>query len=196
MYSVFASQFLSVDGVILSIEPHIANMHSLLINIGLNNKRECRYIPICIPLSFESSIDKFNYDSLVSGSSGSQFGHFQGEDGNSFVPVLTEYKQSDTLDSLLSRLKLIGQHPIIIKIDVDGNEADILKGMHETLSRGDIESLQVESDDSRVDNISKILIFYGYTPVSRHYSMSVKYSYENCQNSNGLFNVIYERSVA
>jgi hypothetical protein len=66
--------------------------------------------------------------------------------------------ESTTLDILLGEVE--GQK--IIKIDVDGNDFDILKGAKKSLMNKDIVSILIESSENHQNEISKFLLKFGF----------------------------------
>lgn len=155
IYSVIAAQLVGSSGKVFSFEPHAANFISLLENIVLNGLEK-----ICMPLSIALSNEKrylpFHYATLTSGSSMSQLDKTIDPDGNDVSSGITEIKASTSLDELIQ--KGIIDNPHHIKIDVDGIEEFILKGVSELLTGSTPPlSIQVEvQSDTRLPVIERM----------------------------------------
>ncbi len=134
-----------------SIEPFFDNYKRILENIILNNSK--KVIPLYIGLSNKSYLSTLYIPDLRSSSSGGQINKPINEKGSKFKPLKEEKVLVFSLDDLIS-LKVI-QIPNYIKIDVDGNEKNILKGMRRTLSNKNIRSVFIE-----INNYSKNINFY------------------------------------
>jgi FkbM family methyltransferase len=133
-YTLYAAQRLTT-GHVYAIEPNIFTARSLMRNVAANHlERHVTVWTVALGRVDPPQPVAFNYTSLRPGASGSQLGHTIGEDGQAFEPVLVEMKLATRLDCL-GPLK-----PSIIKLDVDGNERDIVASMWGTRVR----TIQVE----------------------------------------------------
>jgi FkbM family methyltransferase len=132
IYTIAAAHRAGPEGKVYAFEPHKINALMLMQNVQLSGLAD-RVDLFFFPLSDTAEVLHFNYASLASASSGSQFGHTKiaGKDQN-FEPVASEIAASMIADDLVARN--IIRSPSLIKIDVDGNELMILKGMQSLLS--------------------------------------------------------------
>lgn len=149
---------------VYAFEPHKVNAESLRKNIALNG---IDATVMQIALGGHDGTVMFNYRTLEAGSSGSQAGHTNSEDGIPFDPCLSEEVQIRRLDGL----KI--EKPDFIKLDVDGNELDILFDMGTVLRRG-VSSVQVEIHPRDDAAICGYMASCGYALDHRHYTASGK----------------------
>ena len=147
---------------VVAIEPHPTNYSSLIKNIYYN-KFEKFIIPLHLALSDRIEVGVLNhwddYKELEAGSSGHQFNTTHTENGDEFIPILVQPILSLTVDHLV---ELIGSCPTAIKIDVDGNEYKIIKGMENTLKNKILKSVLIEVNKDE-DNIKEIFISNGFS---------------------------------
>jgi len=152
----FASAFTAKYGEVLAIEPDIflANMLNKSRKLSANKLKNINILPVAI--SDEISINKFEIaergrasNSLASADSKSRSSKGGIREIN-FVPTFT-------LDYLLNFFK----KPTLIKIDVEGAELKVLKGMKKIIEEvGPI--LYIEVGDEFVDEITDLLIINNY----------------------------------
>lgn len=157
LYTLYAAKR---GAVVFAFEPHAANTANLLRNIAHNGFNDVTVV--ASPLHSTPGSAVFYYRSLESGSSGSQLGH----DG---VQVARQLVEATTLDRLYEAGLI--QAPTLVKIDVDGNEFEILKGMEHVLSQAPPWSLQVEINADTAQEIREYLRTYGFEMVERHDTM-------------------------
>jgi methyltransferase FkbM-like protein len=110
----------------------------------------------------------FYYTSNEPGRSGHQLGHTRGETGKPFAPVAVEQKYATTVDALLKAGLL--PEATVIKIDVDGNEPDVLAGMAGLLQAPGLRSVQVEMHPASDAAIGERLTAAGFALAERHYT--------------------------
>ena len=92
-----------------------------------NGLQERVRVVSCALSDGEGMLD-FNYQALGSASSASQFGHRRVPgSGDEFVPVASEMVFGSRVDHLVETGVI--RAPTLVKIDVDGNELAILRGM-------------------------------------------------------------------
>ena len=163
LYTVVAATH---GATVYAFEPHVGNAQSLLQNIHLNECDQVRVITSA--LHWTSGYIPFHYASQKPGSSGSQLGHTQSETGQEFIPVATELKYAVTVDELLNRQVI--QPATLVKLDVDGNELMILRGMVGLLTRQPPRSIQVEVHPVDRMAILDFMEDHGYTLSARHYT--------------------------
>ena len=146
---------------VVSIEPHPANYISLLKNIYIN-KLEKYILPLHFAVSSGKAIGVLNhwddYAMMEAGSSGHQFNSNTTEDGRQFKPLISQPVLSLSLDELAA---WCGVFPTAIKIDVDGNEHSILKGMKEILQNPALKTVLIEVNQNE-EAIKAILFENGF----------------------------------
>jgi len=131
LYSLMAAARTGTTGEVCSFEPLAANFASLVENIRLNDYCD-RIKPFSLALTDAPGVFPFHYLSMEPGSSGSQLHAPIDMDEQSYVPLVTEMKYGTSLDTLIADGMM--RPPDFIKIDVDGNEARILRGMRGLLT--------------------------------------------------------------
>jgi FkbM family methyltransferase len=121
-------------------------------------------------LSDASHVLPFNYVSLASASSGSQFGHTRvAGASHDFKPVAREMLAAVTVDELIAGGTI--KAPNLVKIDVDGNEIKILQGMKKLLAGKDRpRAVQVELNIGVQEEIASFLADCGYALAERHHT--------------------------
>lgn len=167
IYSIAAAVRMSRNGAVYAFEPHKVNALTLMRNVQANALGSLVTVFSCA-LSDGEGMVEFNYSSLASASTASQLGHRRVPgDAEEFEPVASEKVYSTSVDALI-RLGVIAP-PTLIKIDVDGNEIAILRGMVELLrSQNRPRSLQVELNIGEQDAIIGMLNSNGYVLSARH----------------------------
>lgn len=167
VYTIAAAHRVGLAGKVYAFEPHKMNAVTLMQNVQLSKLAD-RVGIFSFPLAESASVLRFNYASLASASSGSQFGHTRAA-GNEkeFAPVASEIMASASVDELLAHG--IIDPPSLIKIDVDGNELPILRGMRALLcGEHRPRAIQVEVNVGESDPITSFLSECGYALDSRH----------------------------
>jgi len=174
LYTVLAGSLVGPTGRVYAFEPHVANAAHLLRNVAANNLNE-RVTVITAALNNSVGWLDFNYTSALPGSSGSQLGHTRAESGETFVPKCTELKWATTIDRLLADRSI--QFPDVIKIDVDGNELAVLKGITGSAQTMLVfghgcspRSIQVEVHPQDMEAIANHMIGRGYRLAERHWT--------------------------
>ena len=146
IYSIYASNKVKK---IYAFEPDALNFALLNLNILDNNKEK---IINAFPISIHSketynflNIQKYIWGGALS-SFENKFDQFQKE----FKPEIEQGSYSMTLDQVINNLE-IKNKKINCKIDVDGNEIEILKGASNTLKEKIFNSVLIELDTNRTD---------------------------------------------
>lgn len=172
LYTLAAAQQVGASGVVYAVEPHIVNFQSLLRNIAANNFQD-RVRPLSCALHDASGIFDFNYYSLDPGSSASQLGATRDGEEQEFGPVAVEAKLAVTVDDLIAAGSM--RPPCHVKIDVDGNEMLILKGMRRLLSGPAApRTMQVEINARYRDALFAFLTEVGFEMIETHYTLNGK----------------------
>jgi len=141
---------------VYAFEPSATNFVVLLKNI-IKNKFESDIIPLSVPLAEKSSLDYFNYYDLSAGASIHVFGEPIDYTGSEFKPVFRQLTMSSTIDDLVFTYGVEG--PTHLKIDVDGNELQILKGAKRVLATDDLQTICIEVMEKLADEAGITSLF-------------------------------------
>lgn len=145
-FSLIAAKLGKVKAV-YSFEPSYTTFRTLCENIRVNRLTN-RVFPFQFAVGGKTGIETFYYSSLVPGSSFHNLGGKSQYLDSAAKEALTMGLASVTLDDFVCVFK--APKPNYLKIDVDGIELDILRGMHMLLSSEDLRSMCVEySPDNR-----------------------------------------------
>lgn len=139
LYSIYSTS-MNKNINCYSIEPFFKNYKRLLENISLNRSKNVH--PLFIGLDSKPSIANFFSHDTRSSSSGGQINKPINEKGKKFKPLDKSKVLVFNLDTLVD-LKIIPL-PNYIKIDVDGNEINIIRGLKNTLSNKKFISIFIE----------------------------------------------------
>jgi len=150
MYSIPMGKMLKDNGKVISIEPEKNNFSILQKNVSLNNLNNVITInKACFSIK---SVLTLHLDGIGTG-------------GHSLVKKdvgeRTSKIQADTLDNIISELGL--KRVDLIKIDVEGAEADVLKGAAKTLKKYKPKIVLEAWDKKYLLKILKILNPLGYS---------------------------------
>jgi FkbM family methyltransferase len=178
---------------VVAFEPHVGNASSLLRNLEANGIVD-RVVVVTAALHCEEAVIPFNYVGIQSGSSGHQLGHNVGENGKAFAPAAVELKVATTIDAL--RARGVIAPATLVKIDVDGNEKLILRGMAGLLASRPPRNVQVEIHPSTRDGIVAFMVEHGYPANVRHDTLHGKVMMQDGMPSDGIaYNAIFKRSA-
>ncbi len=166
VFSLIGASLLRNEGVVVAFEPGYSSYASLCENIALNGLSSM-IVPVPIALSSTSGLQAFTYRSEDPGQSRHAFS------AEAWTPAASSshkrYTQpmvSATLDDVVSLLRL--PSPNLVKLDVDGAEAHVLRGGRRTLSAPECRSVFAEIDDSVSDDVVSLLESYGFRLEDRH----------------------------
>lgn len=167
LYSLLAARRCGPTGVVYAFEPHLINAGDLLTNVTINGLAGLVQVLSCALHDREGFLP-FECSSLEPGTSFHQVREeaslARAASGGSRV---SELKYATALDTLVERR--IVRTPDHIKIDVDGNEPHILRGMARLLGGpSPPRSIQVEADHDTASTIRRTLDEFGYRRVERH----------------------------
>jgi FkbM family methyltransferase len=140
-YSLVASKFFEGKVTVYAFEPAFLNFTQLCKNLQLNGSQES-VMPLPIALSDKTHIANFNFRNLVPGGAVHALGEPVDDGGNVFTPVARQPVLSYRVDDLIKHFDL--RIPNHIKIDVDGTEFSVLKGMEGTLNDHSVRSMLLE----------------------------------------------------
>ena len=127
-FSIFAARHISDRGHVYACEPHLPTAVQLLQNIAANGLQH-RISVISIAASGDDGFHPFHYKRWRPGASGSQLDVAGGPGLQK--PVGTELKLGMRVDTMVA--KGVIRSPQLIKIDTDGIEIPITRGMRELL---------------------------------------------------------------
>ena len=191
IYAAFAAARVT-GGKVYAIEPHAGNFAALLETIEANSMQE-RIAPINIALDVQPAWIDFTYNKLRVGSSSSQLASSptHGVARN----CVEEKKYATSVDALIE--EGIMDAPTLVKIDVDGNEPNILQGMVQLLQHPSLRQLQIEIDPQLEADIPAFMLQQGYTLIHRHLTAhgerDAKRAMERGEASSHPYNGVFNR---
>ncbi|GIX14444.1 MAG: hypothetical protein KatS3mg118_2403 [Paracoccaceae bacterium] len=164
IFSLFAAHRVGEAGHVYAFEPHLPTAVQLLHNVALNGLG-ARITVLSIAASGRDGFAPFLYKRLREGASGSQLaipGH----------PVMTrqegaELKYGLTVDSMVAQGVI--RPPTHVKIDTDGIELQITRGMAGLLGRPDRpRAILVEVQPGELDAQRDFMAGHGYRLAEAH----------------------------
>lgn len=156
---------------VYAFEPSFSTFAAFCENILLN-KYESKIIPFCIALGSKTGMTEFTYRSLLPGEVCHTFEKAKNKS--------SQYVLGYRLDDFIENFAL--PRPQRIKIDVDGYEYEVLKGMEKTLKRPELESLQIEIEEPLKESVFTVLAKNGFSCVS-----------DDSEMKKAFINYIFER---
>ena len=190
IYTIFAANFIGEHGKIYSFEPQSVNFSRLLDNIDVNHFFN-RIIPCNFALHDEKGYFDFIYSDYESGSAHHQLIGDNENKANGDNYKIAELKYATTIDDLIESKKI--RPPQHVKIDVDGNEMPILRGMSRLLKHTDKPiSIQIELDKNSKEEILGFMKSKNYYCKEKHYTAAGMRRIEEGQDPeqqvcNGIF---------
>lgn len=134
VFSILAAKRVGPDGVVLSFEPNLSVFSDLVEN-ALKNEIQCLFMPFNMAIAAASTVSHMTFNPAHSGKS------FLAAEGTSrTVPVLA-WSELSFLETI------IDNRPVIIKVDVEGAEGQVLRGMSRFLRTESVKKVIVELDD-------------------------------------------------
>ena len=171
-YTLFAARRVGSNGAVFAFEPHVGNAQSLLRNVALNQLTDRVKVLSCA-LNDRDGFFDFNYIAWITGSSMSQLNERRDDKGVPFKPVFSELKCAVTADRLVESGAI--PPPNLIKIDVDGNELLVLKGMSRLLAgTTGLRSVQVEINERYKSELFAFMNDHGFEFATRHETLAGK----------------------
>lgn len=143
VYSLYAAS-LYRKMKIYAVEPLKVNFNSLKKNITINQFDHV--LPLNLAISDQEGELPFHIIVDTPGSSGSQLNEPVAESGKSFEPLREEKIHCTTVDRLSKKFGVAFDY---LKIDIDGQEWQVLKGAEQSL-KGSIKSVLVELNPKAV----------------------------------------------
>jgi FkbM family methyltransferase len=176
LYSIYYSK--KFDAKVFSFEPSFKNLELMARNISLNSLQENITI-ISNPLTDQFLISKYFQGDFKAGAAVASFNNQkfieEFEIDNKKLNLTKNKISYNTLaisiDNLMS-LNLIDL-PKLIKIDVDGNEIEILNGCSKLLDKSEKTSILIETRPSTEKIVEQKLTSYGFKKIKSLRSNSV-----------------------
>jgi FkbM family methyltransferase len=189
LYTLVAARRVGADGVVYAFEPHGANLMNLLRNVAENGLGD-RVKVVSAALNDSSGFFPFDYRSPEPGSALSRL-ESEGAAGEEFAPVFSELKYATSVDALLADSVIPPAD--LVKIDVDGNEPLVLRGMRAHLSGGPRpRAVQVEIDPETRDEVHELMREFDYEVTERHETMAGRALIESGQDPDRVVhNVVF-----
>ena len=184
LYSCFAAK--EKNTTTYSFEPSVFNLDMLVKNI-YENQVNNKVIVIPVSLTDKMKISDFNLSNIESGGSQSTFSENYGPDGNEFIPKLKYKTLGLNGNDIVNKLNI--KKPEYIKIDVDGIEFLILKGLSEILD--EVKSILIEVNEtfqSQKNNIKEFLKNQNFILDEKNYSKTEKTSNKRLKTYNQIWN--------
>ena len=171
IYSILAAERVGESGKVFAFEPHAANFSRLLENIRANHLQDI--VKACaFALHEKNGFFPFDYVSGETGSSNSQLCCISRGTTAENQTYASEIKNAVSIDYLISSGGF--PPPDNVKIDVDGNEFLILRGMSNLLkSSSRPKSVQVEISKSERTPILSFMKDNNYRLLNEHCSIYV-----------------------
>lgn len=167
IYTLAAAHRVGPNGRVYAVEPHKPNAVSLMRNV-LRNGLQDRVDVLTVALSDQRMIATFNYKDLAASSAGSQLGATN-VSGKEFKVAASEVVLGLSVDELIEIKAMAAPHHV--KIDVDGIELPILRGMAALLASPQRpRTLQVELNVGEHDAVESFMAAQGYKLDHRHFT--------------------------
>ena len=186
LYSCFAAKEKNI--ITYSFEPSVFNLYMLAKNIYENNLNN-KITVIPLSLTDKMKISDFNLSILEKSGSQSTFSEIYGEDGKEFIPKLKYKTLGVNGNEMVNKFNI--QKPHYIKIDVDGIEFLILKGLSEILDN--VKSVLIEVNEtfqSQKNNIKELLESQSFILDEKKQSEIMKISNERLKTYNQIWKKI------
>jgi FkbM family methyltransferase len=194
LYTLLAGKRVGPSGMLYAFEPHVANVQSLLHNVSQNGLASHVKVMSCALGEQEGFLD-FNYYAPQPGTSMSQLGDTRDSDDRQFQPVFAEYKYAATIDRLIAQGHIRpADH---IKIDVDGNELLIVRGMRGLLSSSNPpKTVQVEINPRHKQQLYQFMNELGYLLAEKHFTVSGKKAISAGQDPEAIgYNALFRKAA-
>lgn len=157
-FSIYAG---AKSGKVYAFEPDGLTYSSLITNIYESNLLNITAYPIA--LGAENKISDFNMQEFKIANAYNTADTTLGQTGKNFTPEYTQNVCMFTAKKLITEFNF--EIPTSIKLDVDGNEIEVLKGFGDILSNKTIKSIFIELDleNPRSKECDQILLKNGFT---------------------------------
>jgi FkbM family methyltransferase len=141
-------------GRVIAVEPSPSNFAALCDNVALNGLG-ATIVPLPVVLTGSTGLARLEHGDARPGAT------HRLTDGDEGVPTL-----GFALDDLLDRFALPA--PTLLKLDVDGAEAQVVAGARATLARPELRSVLVEIEERSQDEVVAALAAARFALVERH----------------------------
>jgi FkbM family methyltransferase len=157
-FSIYAGAKL---GKVYAFEPDGLTYSSLITNIYESSLLNITAYPIA--LGADDKISDFNMQEFRIANAYNTADTTLGQTGKNFIPKYTQNVCMFTAKKLITEFNF--EIPTSIKLDVDGNEIEVLKGFGDVLSNKKIKSIFIELDleNPRSKECDQILLKNGFT---------------------------------
>jgi FkbM family methyltransferase len=162
LYTVWAARQVGRTGKVISLEPSTRDYDRLQYNVRLNSLKNVQALPV--GASDSNRMAKFH----ISGDDApgqNTLGGFVYQDVSEKQTVDIQLKK---IDDILSELRV--EHVDVVKIDVEGHEYNVLKGMRSVLERDhpvlvvETQEQSLQKQNSTTQQIFDFLLSLGYQP--------------------------------
>ena len=174
LYSIY-NALKNNNSTTISFEPSTSNLRTLSRNIYINNLQKKIKI-FTLPLNQKDNVFlKMKEESFKEGGALNSFGSEFNFEGKNFTSNMN-YELFGTSINFLLDNKLL-EIPDYIKIDVDGNELDVIYGFSKFLNSQKIKSIMIEIDPYDIESKNKIINYMSKYLFSVDYEISTKSNY-------------------
>lgn len=150
VYALIAAK-IAPEAAIVAFEPAYATFAELCENVRLNGAMSA-VTPLPVVLGETTRVGSLAYRDTAAGAAD----HTLDQGSGSYVqPVLVH-----ALDDLVARYGLAA--PTLVKLDVDGAEAEVLRGARDVLRSPQLRSLVVEVENANTDDVQRELAEAGF----------------------------------
>lgn len=169
LYSILAAKSVGPDGLVIAFEPQIQMMSRFLNNCIENSV----FNIVMLGMGVAASTEKVKFSSFDAEHTGTA--RIDGESSKNAWMV-------NVSEDLSAIKKYIGCRDLMIKIDTEGAEIEVLKGLGSVLSLANIKSIIIEIDEENLKKFgasaSEVYIFMrdsGFVPTVRECGCSLHY---------------------
>lgn len=189
IYSLYAKKA-NPDLSVFAFEPVSNNYNALFENILINDHTELHTFNVAIS-DKNLLVSLFLKDARV-GNSGGQIDSPHDEKGNEFLSVREEKVMCFSLDSLVSDYGF--PVPAFLKIDVDGQESKIIKGMEAVLKNPGFRSILVEFNSNDEERIfTNYFTNFGLTPDKKYNELECHSKFRREEKGSSARNIVFSR---
>jgi len=164
VYSLYAAH---LNHSVIALEPESLNFACLNLNIKDNKFDEkITAYPFCA--HNKDLVSHLNLRVMKFGGSGSTFDRNIDEGGKEFRSIYKQGSMSTSIDKFLTNISI--KQINFIKIDVDGNELNVIKGMEELLKSNYLKSIHIEFNPEFIEHkdVFEILNEAGFQKPIKH----------------------------
>jgi FkbM family methyltransferase len=191
IYSILAAHRVGERGKVYAFEPHSANFSRLLENITANRLGKI-VVPCNLAIYSQNDFLPFVYLTAQAGSSSSQLKNPTEIGDDKVDTAISELKYAISIDSLVASGKFPAPHHV--KIDVDGGELQILRGMDKLLASSEKpRSIQVEINKGYKEEILAFMEVHNYVWSKTHHTRrGLELIAEGADPEDYVYNAIFQ----